>query len=56
MHIFTLICYPSLQITVASLFITNNRIGVNSQCNNVGEMYNPFNVTSLVRPHTVFFS
>lgn len=55
---FTLVCYPSLQTTVAlSLFIANNPIGVkNSQCRNVGETYNPFNMTSSVRPCTLFFS
>ncbi|XP_044046586.1 uncharacterized protein cusr [Siniperca chuatsi] len=34
--------------TVASLFITNNRMGANnSQCNSVGSTFNPFNMTSM---------
>ncbi|XP_023276361.1 uncharacterized protein LOC111665549 [Seriola lalandi dorsalis] len=32
--------------TVVSLFITNNRMGADSQCKNVGSTYNPFNMTS----------
>ncbi|XP_040891131.1 uncharacterized protein cusr [Toxotes jaculatrix] len=34
--------------TVASLFITSNRMGANnSQCNALGDTYNPFNMTSM---------
>ncbi|XP_026160139.1 uncharacterized protein cusr [Mastacembelus armatus] len=34
--------------SLASLFITNNRADVNnSQCNNMGGTYNPFNMTSM---------
>ncbi|XP_029003246.1 uncharacterized protein cusr [Betta splendens] len=34
--------------SAVSLFITNNRIGANSShCNNVGDVYNPFNMTSM---------
>ncbi|XP_071361370.1 uncharacterized protein cusr [Trachinotus anak] len=33
--------------TEASLFITNDRTGADSQCNNVGDTYNPFNMTSI---------
>nr|XP_020476681.1 uncharacterized protein LOC109972288 [Monopterus albus] len=36
-----------LNATVASLLITNGRIGVNGQCSNVGDTYNPFNMTSM---------
>jgi len=45
---------PSLQINVASMFITNTGRVDTRQCNG-GGTFNPFNMTSKVRPAGCFF-
>lgn len=40
---------PRENTSGVSMFITNNRMGADSQCSNVGDTYNPFNMTSTSR-------
>lgn len=47
------LCHPTLQATMSKVSLLISR---NGQCNNIGATFNPFNMTSMVRPSCSAFS